>query len=72
MIELRGIIIDSPDGTQRIRLVARSERGDNYTTLEFPSSLSLSRGQLIKFLGETYSLPPGEIRIAPHIDIKEK
>jgi len=69
MIELRGIAIDSPEGVRRVRLTIRSERGDDYETLEFPASLLLNRGQIIKFLGDHYGIEPGKIVWPSHVKI---
>jgi len=71
MIELRAIIIDYPGSNKRIRLLTRSERGDDYETLEFPASLPLNRGQIIKFLGDHYGIEPGKIIWPAHIKIPE-
>jgi len=71
MIELRGIIIDNPQGIRQVRLVTRSGRGDDYETLEFPASLPLNRGQIIKFLGDHYGIEPGKIIWPSHIKIPE-
>jgi len=72
MIELRAIIIDYPGSNKRIRLLTRSERGDDYETLEFPASLPLNRGQIIKFLGAHYGIEPGTIVCPSHIKIPEE
>ena len=71
MIELRGIIINSPVGVCQVRLITRSERGDDYETLEFPANLPLNRGQIIKFLGDHYGIEPGKIIWPSHIKIPE-
>ena len=72
MIELRGIAIDSPEGVRRVRLTIRGERGDDYETLVFPNTLSLNRGQIIKFLGDHYGIEPGKIVCPSHIKIPEE
>ena len=72
MVELRGIIIDSPEGGRRVRLITRSERGDDYETLEFPADLPLNWGQIIKFLGAHYGIEPGTIVCPSHIKIPEE
>jgi len=71
MIELRAIITFISAGTPRVSLVTRSERGDDYETLEFPASLPLNRGQIIKFLGDHYGIEPGKIIWPSHIKIPE-
>ena len=69
MIELRGIIIDYPGNAERIRLVTRGERGDDYKTLEFPNNLPLNKGQIRTFLGDHFGEPPGKIVWPPHVKI---
>lgn len=68
-IELRGIIIDIPKSISRVRLLVRSERGDDYQWFNFPSGKPLNRGQIIKFLGEQYDMEPGHIVWPDHVKI---
>ena len=73
MIELRGIITDSPEGKKRVRLITRGQRGDDYTTLEYPKGKKLNRWAIISFLAKSLKVKPVDIKIAPHIKIpKEK
>ena len=67
MVELRGITIDYPDNNKRVKIVTRGEKGDDYTTLAFPSSLPLNEGQIRKFLGNHFNEPPGKIVWPPHV-----
>lgn len=71
MIELRAITIDYPKGVKRVRLTTRSERGDDYEVLVFPSSLPLNKGQVRVFLGNHYGYEPGHIKWASHVEIPD-
>jgi len=71
MLELRAIIIDSPEGVRRVRLFIRGERGDDYRTFEYPSSKKLTRGAIEKFLAKETGVGVKEIAIAHHVKIPE-
>lgn len=71
MIELRGIVTSYSGSTKKVRLVVRSERGDDYKTLEYPSSKKLTRGAIISFLSAQTGENKKDIRIAPHVKIPE-
>lgn len=69
MVELRGIVINHKDPVREIKLLIRGERGDDYKYFIFPSTLPLNRGQILKFLGNHFNIPPGEIAWPPHVKI---
>lgn len=60
-MEIRAIIIDAPQGTKRIRIMVRGDRGDDYRTLEYPKGGKLNRGQVISFVGKSLGVAPGKI-----------
>jgi len=69
MTELRGITIDTPNGQKRVRLLTRTQKGDDYQTLDFPPGLALNEGQIREFLGHHFHIPPGKIIWPSHIKI---
>lgn len=71
MITLRGIIIDSPEGNKKIRLTVRGDRGDDYTTLKFPSGKPLTFGTILTFLCKKFKVKPKDVMISEHIKIPE-
>ena len=71
MREIRGIIIDHPEGTQRVRLTTRDPSGEDYETLIFPEDKPLNRGQILTFLGKHYNMEPGHIVWPSHLKIPE-
>jgi len=71
MIELRGITIDYPEGTKRIRLLTRSEWGDDYRTFEYPGESPLKESDILNFLSLKLKVKKEDIRIASHVKIPE-
>lgn len=69
MIELRGIEVSYSKTGKAIRLITRGERGDDYTTIEYPKGKKLTRGQVMKFLASKFGVEPGKIIWPPHIKI---
>lgn len=69
MIELRGIEISYTTSGKNIKLITRSERGDDYETFEYPKSKKLNEKAILKFLAEQLNLPGGKVSIAPHVKI---
>lgn len=67
--QLRGICKDKPDNTDRIRLLIRGPKGDDYQVFSFPLDYPFNHGQIIKFLGEQLGIPPGELIWPAYIKI---
>ena len=69
MLQVRGIILDYPHNTQRIKILVAGDTRNDYEWLVFPPTLPLNKGQIRKFLGDHFDIPPGEIAWPPHVKI---
>lgn len=69
MIELRGISIARTNAGDKIKLTIRGERGDDYTTLTFPSGKPLTFGTILSFLCKHFKCKPKDVRFPEHIKI---
>lgn len=67
--ELRGILIDRPEGKRRVTIISRGERGDDYTVLHFPPDKPLNRGQVKKVIADHFGIPPGQVKWPPHVKV---
>lgn len=69
MIELRGIELSWAGNLRKVKLITRSERGDDYKTIEYPKGKKITEKAILKYLAEQLNLPGGKVSIAPHVKI---
>lgn len=69
MLEIRGITITNIGTTQKIKLLLRGSRGDDYQTLDYPYPLALTKSDILTFLGHCLNIKPDDIVWAPHVKI---
>jgi len=72
MKEIRGIIIDFPEGKKRVRILSRDVDGEDHKIHEFPRNKKITRKILKAFLARVYNLKPEKIRIPKHILLRLK
>ena len=69
MYELRGISVYYVKNQKRITLTTRGPLPDQYKNFVFPTTLPLNRGQIRKFLGDHFGIPPGQVKWPPHVKV---
>lgn len=68
--QLRGILVDQPEGVKRIRIVTRDPDGEDYKIFEVPVKPTYTKNLLISEIIREHGIKENEVRIPRHINIK--